>query len=384
MANLRRENRLPEGVEDPSYPPSRQSPQYYAMVAGPQRLQDVLDRALRDNDSDLALDAIAGLSATASLEALQPLTRALAFPDRRVRFRAAEALARAMPTESFNNDYRVVPVLAEGVRQTETPTALIVAESQEDRNQLLAAISDQGFRTLDAPTVEDAAGLINQAPGVELIVVRGSQTAVRQAVEASSGNYKLAVAPILAVVDSSIQASLDANYESEPRVTVVAGDTADLASAVDLAETNFGSMALETQEAAAFAVTALSLLERIAEAQSVYEVTDALPSLIEAATDPRPAVATAAGDVLSRINDPNAQTAIAAAALAGSGQTQIDQLIDLAESANAWGNLIPDGMGDDLLDLVKSSTGETANAAAQAHGALSLPTRNAVELIVQP
>ncbi len=112
IANLRRENRLPDGANDPSYPSSRQSPRYYAMVAGPQRLQDVLEQALNDNDAELALDAIAALSATASLDALQPLVRGLGYPDRRVRFRSAQALAKAMPSESFTNDFRVVPVLA--------------------------------------------------------------------------------------------------------------------------------------------------------------------------------------------------------------------------------------------------------------------------------
>ena len=81
MANLRRENRLPEGENDASYPASRRSPAFYAMAAGPRRLHDVLDIALTDSDADLALDAIAGLSATASLEALQPLVRGLTYPD---------------------------------------------------------------------------------------------------------------------------------------------------------------------------------------------------------------------------------------------------------------------------------------------------------------
>ena len=383
-ANLRRENRLPEGENDASYPSSRQAPRYYAMVAGPQRLQDVLDRALADDDAELALDAIAGLSATASLDALQPLIRGLGYPDRRVRFRSAEALARAMPTESFNNDYRVVPVLADGVRQTNSPTALVIAESQDERNELLGAISGQGFRTLDAANVGAASGLVNNAPGIDLILIRGNQAAVRQAIEATSSNYKLAVTPILVAADSASQARLSADYDSDPRVTVVAADAENLANSVDLANTNFSGIAQETQDSSEFAITALSLLEQIAVQESVYNVNDALPALMEAAEDERADVATGATDVLRHIDNPDAQAAIAAAAFNASGETQIAQLIDLAESANAHGNLLPADMTDQLLELVKSSTGDTANAAAQAHGALALPTSNAVELIVQP
>src|SRR5690606_25830707 len=50
MANLRRENNLPEGAQDPSYSPDRQEATFYALLAGPARLQDVLAQALTDRD----------------------------------------------------------------------------------------------------------------------------------------------------------------------------------------------------------------------------------------------------------------------------------------------------------------------------------------------
>ena len=70
MANLRRENRLPEGEPDPSYSAEAEPAQYYAMLAGPVRLHDVLAQAIGDQDSALALDAIAVLSKTAGTDAL--------------------------------------------------------------------------------------------------------------------------------------------------------------------------------------------------------------------------------------------------------------------------------------------------------------------------
>jgi HEAT repeat protein len=385
MANLRRENRLPAGEADPSYGSDRQAPRFYAMTAGPQRLQDVLDRALRDNDADLALDAIAALSATASLDALQPLTRGLAFPDRRVRFRAAEALARALPDTSFENDFRVVPALADGVRQSENPVALVVAPDQQDRNQLSGTLSDQGFRTVNAPSVAEAAGTLNSVPGIDLLVVRAQPTAVRENVSASRGNFKLASAPVLAVVSTADQSSVANLFENDPRVTVVAVDNADLDQAIDLAEAGFSGAELSAEEATDFALTALSLLETIALVSSPFEINDALPALIAAVeSDERTQVVTAAGDVLRHLDEPDAQAALADTALAKSGPEQVALLIDLAESANAHGNLIPAATTDQLLELVKNSTGDTANAAAQAHGALALPTRNAVDLILNP
>lgn len=381
-ANLRRENRLPEGGNDPSYSSDRQDPSFYAMVAGPERLHDVLATALDAQDADLALDAIAALSATASLDALQPLVRGLGYPDRRVRFRSAEALAYAMPAESFENDFRVVPVLADAVRQSGTPVALVVSPSQDARNELNSALVGQGFQTLDAESVEAAAGLIANTPGVDLILVRGERIAIAEAATSSNANYKLASTPIVALADADNQSALAATFEDDARVTVTLAGEDTLPTAIEQATAGYSGSSLSDDVSTAYALSALALLREIATADTAYNVVDALPALIAGVEDPRPEVAVASGDVLSRIDDPTAQAAIAAAALAGSGDTQIAHLIDLAESANAQGNLISAAMTDDILTLVKTSEGPTAIAAAQAHGALALPTRNAVDLIL--
>jgi len=382
MANLRRENRLPAGDVDRSYSSDRQAPGYYAMVAGPQRLHDVLTQALNDRDSALALDAIAALSATASLDALKPLVRGLGYPDRRVRFRAAEALAYAMPTQSFSNDFRVVPVLADAVRETGTPTALAVAASQDDLNTLVSAIASQGFDVIATPNLAEAGGLMANEPGVDLILVQGDAAAVTQAAAAAHTHYKLAATPIIAVVDSADQPRVSALFANDSRVTVASADEKALAAAVEQAIAGFGGASLSSDESTAFALSALSLLREIAVTDTAYNVSDALPALIAAVSDSRAEVAVAAGNTLSRIDDPTAQAAIAAVALSGPGAVQIAHLVDLAESANTHGNLISADMSDGILDLVKTSTGDLAIAAAQAHGALALPTRNAVDLIL--
>ena len=382
-ANLRRENRLPEGASDPSYPSDRLSPAFYAMVAGPQRLHDVLKRALDDHDTALALDAVAALSATASLDALQPLTRGLGYPDRRVRFRSAEALAYAQPDRSFPNDFRVVPNLTEVLRPTDAAVALSVSPNQEARNALSAAIAGQGFSTLSAPDLGEASSLVADAPGVELMLVYADAGAIRAVVDGSSNNLKLASTPIIVFTEADLHARITAEYQDDPRVTVLQAGGGDLGAAIGQAYADFSGLTLSPQEAASMSLSALELLQKIAvNPNSPFQVTDALPALIAAASDPRPEVAAATGDVLSLLDDPTAQTGLAAAALSGSGDVQIALLRDLGESANAHGNLISAEMADDLTALVKNSSGDTAEAAAQAHGALALPTRNGVDLIL--
>ncbi|MBB6430895.1 hypothetical protein [Algisphaera agarilytica] len=382
-ANLRRENRLPEGEADRSYSSDRQEPSFYAMVAGPQRLHDVLATALDDQDADLALDAIAALSATASLDALQPLVRGLGYPDRRVRFRSAEALAYAMPKESFTNDFRVVPVLGDAVRQGDSRIALVVGESQDDRNEMISAIAALGFQTIDGESVRAATGLVAVTPGVDMILVQGESSEIERALADSQGNYKLASTPIVALAGPEEQARLSGDFENEGRISVILEGADTLTAAVEQLAASYSGSSLTPEESKEFALSALSLLREIAVSETAYNVNDALPALIEAVQDLRPEVAIAAGDTLSRIDDPSAQAAIGADAISRSGDVQIALLIDLAESANAHGNLISAQMSDDVLALVKSAEDPAlAVAAAQAHGALALPTRNAVDLIL--
>ena len=252
MANLRRENRLPEGETDPSYPASRQSPAFYAMVAGPRRLNDVLDVALTDNDAKLALDAIHGLSATASIDALQPLVRGLAFPNSQVRFHAASALARALPQDHFSSDFRVVPILSDAIRQTGAPLALVIATDQPTRNRLVGSADSLNHRAMAAESVAVAAQVIAETPGIDLLLVEGDAETIVATTEAAKQNAKLASTPIVALADATTQARLSANFEDDTQVTVVTAGQDDLGAAVALATKQSGGENTTTHTATPF------------------------------------------------------------------------------------------------------------------------------------
>ena len=385
MANLRRENRLPEGENDASYPASRRSPAFYAMTAGPRRLHDVLEIALTDNDTDLALDAIAGLSATASLEALQPLVRGLTYPSREVRFRAAAALAHALPTENFTNDFRVVPVLGDAIRPAGAPLALIIASDQAARNQLVSSAGSLNYRAIAAESVGAASDVIAQTAGIDLLLVDGDQAAITQAVNTASANFKLASTPLVALAAPAQQARIASDFTDNAQVTVVASGQDDLGAAIALASEQAGNPGASVASSEADALEALDLLASITTAPTVFNIQDALPALKSAASDAqRPAVAARAGDVLALINDPAAQVILTNAALSATGELQAHLLQQVGQSANRSGNLISADLSDAVLNIVKTAEHQSlADAAAQAHGALALPTRNAVDLILE-
>ncbi len=384
-ADLRAGNNLAEGEADQSRPADLQPAEFYALLAGPQRLREVLDTAIDDGDSALALDAIEALSNTASIDALQPLTRALSYPDRRVRFHAAQALAKAMPNSSFAGADRVVPVLAESVRQGGSPIALVLADDQATRNVLADAASTLGYEPLSGASLADVGSAVVQAAGIDLVLIQGSADAVAAVMEQSRQDYKLAGTPVVAGVSVPDETRLRGRYGSEARLTTFAGDpeSATIASAIEAATAKYAGSPIAADEAEAFATSSLSLLGDIAIATSVYDAGDATPALIEALGDDRPAVATAAADVLAKLDDPTAQSAIAASALSAVGDVQLAQLAALADSASRFGNLVTAETGDALLNLVRESDGDLAIAAGKAHGALSLPTQQAVTLILQ-
>ncbi len=393
MANLRRENRLPEGKVDPSYSSDLQPAGFYAMLAGPERLHDVLARAIADTDAELALDAIEALANTAGTDALinrgaakQPLLAALSYPDRRVRFRAAEALAKVRPSETFPGAHRVTAVLSEAVRQSDARYALVLADDQDTVNNLLAILGDLGFEAFGGLSMADVSADLNLVPGVDLIVTAVKPDMVIQIRNDTVSDYKTGSVPILALQTQEEQYRLGtALGPDDTRVSsALMSDNADeLKSAVQAATNAYMGSALSAEESTQFALTALRLLREVAVDSDVFNVMEAEPALIQALKDERDEVKVAAAGVLALIDDADAQAALADSALSTDGELQLAMLDHLAETATYFGNMLEVGTTDRILDLVENSDGELAIAAARAHGALSLPTSNAVQLLTK-
>jgi hypothetical protein len=94
----------------------------YATTAGPEYLHQALERALRENNEDVALGVVEALAANAGEQSLlyrvgvdQPLAKALSFEDRPVRYSAAIAIGGANPATEFLGDTFIVRNLAEAI-----------------------------------------------------------------------------------------------------------------------------------------------------------------------------------------------------------------------------------------------------------------------------
>lgn len=391
MANLRRENRLPPDTVDPSYPSELQPAGFYAMLAGPDRLHDVLARAIQDADAELALDAIEALSATAGTDALvhrgaaqQPLLNALSYPDRRVRFRAAEALAKIRPSETFTGAHRVTAVLAEAVRQSDARYAMVIANDQDTVNNLQAVLRELGFEPFGGLSMADVSEDLNLVPGVDLIVAATDADMVIRLRNDTTNDYKTGAVPILGLMQNGEQQNRLRNALGDStRVSpsLISDNTEDLRAAVESATASYTGDSISATQSTEFALLALALLRDVAIDSSVFQVTDAQPALTQALTDDRDAVKIASAKVLALIDNADAQSSLAESALSTDGDLQLAMLASLAESATYFGNYLSTDQTDRILELVQTGSGDLAIAAARAHGALALPTANAVKLL---
>lgn len=373
------------GAADPSRDDDLKPADYYLSLAGPERARDVLRRALQDGDAGLALAAIDGFAGTSDAGSLAPLADALDAPDRRVRFAAASALAAARPTEGFSGDRAVVPTLAAAVRRDGQRYAVVIASDEGVRSTLADAASSAGYEPLLGGSLAEVQPQVEQVPGVDLILARGSADDISGLASATRGLPVLGGAPIVAYASAADQVALEGRFGPSSRVTSVVGDidSDSMQAAGRAAIERSGGEPVAGPEAEAQALEALRLIRELAlDGSTVLDADAALPAVTAALEDGREAVATAAGEAAATLDDRSAQSALADAALRASGAVQVAHLHALAASAVRHGNLLSADFGDRLLDLVKNSDGDTALAASRAHGALTLPTEHAVELIL--
>ena len=137
------------------------------------------------------------------------------------------------------------------------------------------------------------------------------------------------------------------------------------------------------EEGEDYTLRALDALQMVADSGSpVFDIRNAeiplLAALASASGDMRLRVA----DVVARVPTDRSQRTLMDASLAAQGDEQAALLLRLAESARRFGNMLEPQQVDALRKVITSSTGPEADAAGSAYGALGLPVRDVVKLIV--
>ena len=310
-ASMSRELQLPAGATDPTRG-SGPDAAFYFRAAGPIYVNPVLARALDAHDSALALKAIEALEATGGANGLTgggenaPLVRSLSYPDRAVRFGAAFALAAANPDSQFPSFYRVVPILDEAVSSTGSPIALVVSLDPDARNKLADALrsGSSHYVVYAGGTLSAAIEQARSAPAFDVVIVPGGPDMTR-VVDIGHSDYRLSGVPVLVTTEAADLPTLKAQLGGMKGFEAldIKADEAALTSALTAARTDVGNVPLDAAKATQYATRAISLLGVLAaDHHSIYQVSEAVPTLAGALTDKRPEIASAAAVVLGRIN----------------------------------------------------------------------------------
>ena len=393
-ANLKRENDLPAGADDPIYAEARYTPAFYATVFGTDTCMDVLAMALDNVDTPLVRDALAALAYTTGGSNLfagnrdrQPLLQALQYPDRRVQYEAAMTLGRALPRQHFAGDFAVVPLLASAVRSSNQTFALVLADNDEDRRVISSRLGELGFSVLGAAaTVSSLEAVIAEAVGIDLVVIRqGAPETSRQSAADLRILPKTNAAPVLLIAAGVDLPSLKQNYLSDSSVKVSPWASEEaFEAAIDELLLHAAGGRMDEAEAEIYAIESLQVLRDIAVSGCpAYSVADAESALIDALQLRSGGTRMLVAKILALIESDRAQRTLMDAAFATEGGEQVELLDYVCDSVKAFGQRIEDRHLRALLQLVAQSSGETAEAAARLHGALNLPAAQAVDLLPQ-
>jgi len=391
-ANFRRSDELGDGV-DPTDGPDRRRPLFYAVAAGPAASQMVLQRANRDLNARLARQAIAALNGTAGGSSLwlgnnqpSPLIASLQFPERRVQYDAALALGRALPMDSFDGADRVVPILASAIRTGDERFAAVLADNEEDQRSLASNLRDMGFTVLPPrSTYQGVRGDVAAAPAVDLFLLMISPDRLTETIASIQSDERLSATPIAALIGSSDVPRVRNQFEGNRRVSVIrlGLQQAQVQAALQALIGRTTGGLITTEEADAYASESLHVLRDIAVRNSAaFDIKRAETALVEALSTYTGELRLTAAQTLAWVNGSRAQSALLTAALSESDEAVQIALLDyVAQSARRFGSYASEPLIKSLVNLVRSSSGPVATAAAQAHGALNLPASNMVPLI---
>ncbi len=396
-SNFRREAELGAGETDETRPEGDFNASYYGTYAGVDALMDVLDRVIGERDlppesrydaAEVALRTIRSLrdiiGESTLPEGESPLTRAMNYPDRRVRIEAAMALAQALPTRAVSGSEQVVPLLADALSQTGEPTVLVV---MADRNALNTAEEQlgEGYRVVGATSPTEAAEKASALPGVSVMVVDTSmgRQQVDELLSLSRGNPKLNGAAKLLLTETG-SSEYETLTDGDPTIaTAVRGGA--MGDAVEQARTQVGGLPLDPEAAGDLATQAGMLLKEIGLGSSVYSLESAQPQLLAALDDDREQIRQLAAEIVALLDSEEAQVALLETGTNPdvSPVVQAAAFHGLATNAKRQGNRLGQSL-DGLLDTVQNAeTAEVRLAAASAAGALALPVEDARQLIIR-
>lgn len=383
---------------DPFLPDTMPSVDFFARAAGQQHLYRVLDRALADRNTPVAVRACRALEDVANEEFLtlygqgdigSPLVMALTYPDQRVRFAAAFSLAAIRPRKPFTGAGKVVPVLSEALNLEALKSILLVEPEADNRNRLQAKLKEDGWNVVAAVTGNEAISAARAMPRIDAVVIssRTKDVTHGDVISLLRNDYQSAMTPILVLSwpDDPVKASW---LESKIPYLKAVGQTIEadaLAAEIEALKKAAGSMVLEAEAARATSLQAAEVLKAVAVSSQVYSATRARQSLIDGLTNrPDPLVIGVLG-ALAEIADGEITRAMATVGVdaARSKPVRVAALQAMARACRFVGNKLEAGQVAALQAMAAEKDDQLRDAAGEALGSLDLDAADGTKLILK-
>ncbi len=398
-AYLRKEADLPQGEKDPTQPADEPPASFYAVASGAKYLQMVLALALKDDNLAVARGAITALEKTAGAKNLvmpvaggaPALVAALDYPNREIRYMAAEVLAKARPQRQFPGSTLVVPTLIEALRQSGTPSAMLADPDLDQRNKVKDLLRGLNVEVYDAATFGKALEAVQESGGADLVVLSAGIEGpdLPGAVAMLRSHASLRRLPVIVLASPEALPAARRLTQSDALAVIWPGEDLTPAGAKkaldEAAQKSGGSAALSVDQAAEWSVRAAQVLGMLAGTRNpVYDLTQAIPSMIAALKDQRDKVRIAAAGALAEFASAPAQQAVIelASDAQASKEVRLSAYAAAAKSVRAFGNELTERQIKDVIAAVTTKGDvEIREAAAQVLGALDLPSDQITGLI---
>jgi hypothetical protein len=281
-----------------------------------------------------------------------------------------------------------VPLLVEAMGQSAKLNVLVVAP-EADLGNLRDAATSSGYQVAAAKDAVSAANQSMTLSSVDVIVI-SEDSDVQRMIELEQTTAHLQGAALLVMTHGpgssfAVRSQTDSLMNSAvmpPKGALAA----TLKTEIERARLHAGTSTLSDQQASAYALRAADLLVKLAITRGqALDLTVAEGGVLTGLNDSRPDIAKAAGRVLAVLDSQPAQNGLAARASDESAPADVRVSLykSLAASAKSFGNKL----GDDQISALEKVVTDSKNAdirgaAAEARGALNLPSDQARSLIL--
>ena len=388
-AGFKRQGDLPEGASDPLK--GNNDAKYYALAAGPRFLLNVLETGLNEDDAPVSLGAIEALAQTGGAESLvqeieggvQPLVKALSFPDRHVRFLAATALADSLPTKKFDGSAFVISVLNEALRQKGKKTAVLITGGSR-ANELKDAILAAGYEVIVNADSAKALADGRKGSGVDMVVLtrKPEPGAILTGMRKDPFYKSVPTVILLQGADLRRQAKEDKRTVLLP----VGANAAAVGEAMAKALALGIGKPLTSEEADAWTIRVSATVRMLGLTNSrVHDVSRVLMSLKENTLSENPAVQISAADALAVVDLSAAQQALAQLGCSkATNPVRLKAFSALSESLRRFGNKIPAAESRAIVEVVNGAEPlDIRRAAAKAQGAQNLSSDRVKSMVLK-